>query len=59
MPDAFVTLISVQPAVAVRATAREPQQNKPQAGGATIGGLYERRRKKQTVRVKLSPPGAR
>lgn len=59
MPDAFVTLISVQPAVAVRATSRVTQQNKPQACGSTIGGLYERKRKKQTVRVKLSPPGAK
>lgn len=59
MPDAFVTLISVQPAVSVRTMARVPQQNRPQAAGTSMGGLYERARKKQTVRVKLNPPGAK
>lgn len=58
MPDAFVTLISVQPAVAVRCTNKMPQQNRPQASGSTYSGLYETIRQKQTVRVKISRPGA-
>jgi hypothetical protein len=59
MADLFVTFISVQPAVAVRSTARAQQQNKPQATGATRAGLYESKRQKQVVRIKTAPPGAK
>lgn len=56
--DAFVTLVAVQPAVAVRSTARARQQNAPQASGEARAGLYESKRQKQTVRAKISPAGA-
>ena len=59
VPDAFVTLIAVQPAVAVRSTARAQQQNAPQATGTTRSGLYESKRQKQVVRAKLVPAGAK
>lgn len=56
MPDAFVTLISVQPAVAVRSAAGKQQ---PQSTGMTLAGLYEAQRQKQVVRGKTAPPGAK
>jgi hypothetical protein len=58
MSDVFVTLVSVQPAVAVRDLARSTQQNAPQTTGLTHAGLYEAIRHKQVIRAKKAPPGA-
>ncbi len=52
VPDVFVTLISVQPAVAVRSTAREKQQNHPQATGEVRAGIYDAKRQRQVTRGK-------
>lgn len=52
--DVFVTLVSVQPAVAVRSTSRERQQNQPQATGEVRAGIYESKRQRQVTRGKKS-----
>ncbi len=60
MADAFVTLISVEPAVAVQ-VARSKPQNVPQAPptGPQASGIYEGKRQSQIGRTKLNPPGAK
>ncbi len=52
MADAYVTLVSIQPAVAVRTLKGQHHQNHPQSQGNSRGGLYTSRRKKQTLRGK-------
>ena len=59
VPDAFVTLISVQPAVAVLAPPVKRQKAEPQATGAMRGGLYLTKRDTQVVIGKTDPPGAK
>ncbi len=55
MADAYITLVSIQPAVAVRTLKGQHHQNHPQSQGddrGAAGGLYASRRKKQTLRGK-------
>lgn len=58
MADAFVTLVSIQPAVSGVSAKGAPAQNRPQAQRPrAIGGIYAARRKRLVLRSK--PNGAK
>lgn len=57
--DAFVTLIAVQPAVAVLVVPGLRPDAEPQAAGVVRGGLYLAKRETQVTGGKIAPPGAK